>query len=45
MECFIEAPKLCDYIQIMLMEKIGYQSYDVSDIKDIVSAKLDVSSA
>lgn len=44
MECFIEAPKLCDYIQIMLMEKIGYQSYDVSDIKDIVSAKLDVKS-
>ncbi|MDE7202278.1 MAG: M56 family metallopeptidase [Lachnospiraceae bacterium] len=45
MECFIEAPKLCDYIQIMLMEKIGYQNYDVSDIKDIVSAKLDVKSA
>ena len=45
MECFIEAPKLCDYIQIMLTEKIGYQNYDVSDIKDIVSAKLDVKSA
>lgn len=44
MECFIEAPKLCDYIQIMLTEKIGYQNYDVSDIKDIVSAKLDVKS-
>lgn len=44
-ECFIEAPKLCDYIQIMLTEKIGYQNYDVSDIKDIVSAKLDVKSA
>ena len=44
MECFIEAPKLCDYIQIMLMGKIGYQNYDVSDIKDIVSAKLDVKS-
>ncbi len=44
-ECFIEVPKLCDYIQIMLMEKIGYQNYDVSDIKDIVSAKLDVKSA
>ncbi len=42
MECFIEAPKLCDYIQIMLMEKAGYQNYDVSNIKDIVSAKLDV---
>lgn len=45
MECLIEAPKLCDYIQIMLIEKIGYQNYDVSDIKDIVSAKLDVKSA
>ncbi len=44
MECFIEAPKLCDYIQIMLMEKVGYQNYDVSKIKDIVSAKLDVKS-
>lgn len=44
MECFIEAPKLCDYVQIMLTEKIGYQNYDVSDIKDIVSAKLDVNS-
>jgi len=42
MECFIEAPKLCDYIQVMLMEEIGYQNYDVSDIKDIVSAKLDI---
>ena len=44
MECFIEAPQLCDYIQIMLMEEIGYQNYDVSDIKNIVSAKLDVKS-
>ena len=44
MECFIEAPKLCDYIQIMLREEIGYQNYDVSDIKDIASAKLDVKS-
>ena len=26
MECFIEAPKLCDYIQIMLTEKTGYQT-------------------
>ncbi len=42
MECWIEAPKLCDYIQIMLMEKAGYQSYDISKIKDIVSARLDV---
>ena len=45
MECFIEAPKLCDYIQIMLSEEIGYQEFDVSKIKDIVSAKLDVKSA
>ena len=45
MECFIEAPKICDYIQIILTEKIGYQNYNVSDIKDIVSAKLDVKSA
>ncbi len=44
MECFIEAPKLCDYIQIMLIENIGYQNYDVSHIKNIVSAKLDVNS-
>ncbi len=43
-ECLIEAAKLCDYIQIMLLEKTGYQNYDVSDIKDIVSAKLDVNS-
>ncbi len=45
MECFIEAPELCDYVQIMLTEEIGYQNYDVSDIKDIVSAKLDVNCA
>ena len=42
MECFIEAPKLYDYIQIMLIEETGYQNFDVSNIKDIVSAKLDV---
>lgn len=28
----------------MLTEETGYQNYDVSDIKDIVSAKLDVKS-
>ncbi|MDE5909660.1 MAG: M56 family metallopeptidase [Lachnospiraceae bacterium] len=44
MECFIEAPKLCDYVQIMLTEEMGYQNYDVSNIKDIASAKLDVKS-
>lgn len=44
MECLIEDPKLCDYIQIMLIEKTGYQHYDVSRIKDIVSARLDVNS-
>ena len=45
MECFIEVPKLCDYIQIMLMENAVYQDCDVSRIKDIVSAKLDVKSS
>ena len=43
-ECVIEDPKLCDYIQVMLIDKIGYRRYDVSKIKDIVSAKLDVKS-
>ena len=38
MECFIEAPKLCDYIQIMLREEIGYQNYDVSDFMQTLSA-------
>lgn len=42
MESLIEAPKLCDYIRILLTEEAGYQNYDVSEIKDIVSAKLEV---
>lgn len=44
MEYFAEAPKLCDYIQIMLQEKLDYYSYDPTGIKDIVSARLDVCS-
>lgn len=43
-ESFLEAPELCGYIQTMLAEKMNYQSYDISDIKDIVSARLDVNS-
>lgn len=42
MEYFVEAPKLCDYIQIMLQEKLDYYQFDPADIKNIVSAKLDV---
>lgn len=45
MECVIKAPKLCDFIQRLLTEEIGYGHYDVSDIKGIVSAKLDVNCA
>ncbi len=44
MECVIEEPELCSYIQNMLEEEIGYQKYDISNIKDIVSAKLEVNS-
>ena len=44
MEFITEAPELCSYIQIMLAENIGYQAYDISNIKDIVSARLDVNS-
>ena len=43
-EYFTEAPKLCDYIQIMLQEKLGYTSFEPADIKDIVSARLDIRS-
>lgn len=45
MECFVEAPKLCDYIQIMLEEKLDYTQFHPTDIKNIISAKLDVHSA
>lgn len=38
----IEAPELCRYIQTMLEEKVGYRPFDPADIKDIVSAKLEV---
>lgn len=43
-EYLVEAPKLCDYIQIMLLEKLGYEKFDPAKIKSIVSAKLDVCS-
>lgn len=42
MEYFEEVPKLCDYIQILLLEKLGYDKFDPADIKGILSAKLDV---
>lgn len=41
-ECFVEVPKLCDYIQIMLQEKIDYYRFDPAEINNIISAKLDV---
>ena len=44
MEYFVEAPKLCDYIQIMLQEKLNYNTYNPANIENIVSAKLDVQS-
>ena len=39
---FVEASELCRYIQNMLQENLNYASYNPADIKDIVSAKLDV---
>lgn len=44
MECLIENPKLCDYIQIMLQEELDYYKFDVTKIENIISAKLDVCS-
>lgn len=44
MEYFVEAPALCDYIQIMLQEKLDYTQFNPADIKNIISAKLDVHS-
>lgn len=41
-EYLVEAPKLCDYIQVMLQEQLGYAKFDPADIKSIVQAKLDV---
>lgn len=43
-EYWVEAPKLCDYIQIMLQEQLEYDKFDPADIKNIVQAKLDVCS-
>ena len=42
MECLIEDPKLCDYIQIMLHEELAYYQFDITKIENIISAKLDV---
>lgn len=44
MECLIEDPKLCDYIQIMLHEELNYYQYDVTKIENILSARLDIRS-
>lgn len=44
MEYFVEAPKLCGYIQNMLQEKLNYNSFNPANIENIVSAKLDVQS-
>ncbi len=44
MEYFVEAPKLCDYIQILLVEELDYDSFDPAEIKDVISAKLEVQS-
>ncbi|MCH5255598.1 MAG: hypothetical protein J1F41_11785, partial [Lachnospiraceae bacterium] len=44
MECLIEDPKLCDYIQIMLQEELDYYQFDVTKIDNIISARLDVCS-
>lgn len=44
MECLIEDPKLCDYIQIMLQEELDYYRFDVTKIESILSARLDVCS-
>lgn len=44
MECLVEDPKLCDYIQIMLQENLDYHAFDPADIQNIASARLDVCS-
>lgn len=40
-EILIEDPKLCDYIQIMLQQEMGYVPFDPANIKDLVSARLE----
>ncbi|MCI9325485.1 MAG: M56 family metallopeptidase [Lachnospiraceae bacterium] len=44
MEYFTEASELCDYIQTMLQDKLGYYPFHPADIRDIVSATLEVRS-
>lgn len=41
-ELFIRQKKLCNTIQRMLEKDINYTQTDISEIKDIVSAKLDI---
>jgi len=43
-EYIVEEPKLFDYIQVMLQEKLDYHSFNPANVEDIVSAKLDVHS-
>ena len=42
MECLIEAPELCGYIQTMLQEELGYYRFDPANIINIRSAKLEI---
>ena len=44
MECLIEELELCAYIQNMLEEELDYKPFDVTEIKNLLSAKLDVCS-
>ena len=42
MECLIEDPELCGYIQNMLQEELGYYRFDPAKIENIRSAKLEI---
>lgn len=42
MEYMVEEPKLCDYVQVMLQEELGYNLYKTEEIQNIASAKLEV---
>ncbi len=43
-EYFVQNKELCDFIQTMVEEKLEYYSFDVADIENIVSARLDTRS-
>lgn len=43
-EYFVQNEELCDFIQNMVEEKLEYYSFDVADIENIVSARLDIHS-